>query len=87
MEGTSTLSVKTHDLGKGLSDDHLESLAHEVSEACTVLIEVTSNESLVGSVEVWEQTSLLAYSSDLLPLIKSWVDASWIMSASVEHNG
>lgn len=55
VECAGTLTVQAHDFGEGLGDDHLESLAHEVSEALTVLIEVTSHEALVGSVEEWIQ--------------------------------
>ena len=86
MESTGTLTVQAHDLGERLRDDHLESLVHEVSEALTILVEVASHETLVGSVKEWIQTVCLAHSCDLLPLVKSWINASWIVGASVEQD-
>lgn len=86
VESAGTLTVESHDLGEGLSNDHFESLAHEVSETLTVLVEVTGDEALVGSVEEWIELVLLAYIGDLLPLLKRWVDACWIVCTRVKKD-
>lgn len=88
VKSTSTLTVKTHDLGERLGDAHLEALVEEVSQADTVLIQVTGHEALIGSVKEGIESVLVANSSDLLPLIKSRIDTSRVVSAGVEkHRG
>ena len=39
VEGTSTLTVETHGLGEGLSDNHLETFLDEVADSVSVLIQ------------------------------------------------
>jgi len=39
VEGTSSLTVKSHSLSEGLSDDHLEALVDEKAETISVLVE------------------------------------------------
>lgn len=86
VEGTGSLTIETHDLGEGLSDDHLEALVEEVSESNTILVEVSGDETLIGSVEEWVESSLSADFSDSLPLIKSWINTSWVVSTGVEED-
>jgi len=69
-----------------LGNDHLETLIEEVSESLTVLIEVAGYETLISGIEEWVKLSLLANDGDLFPLIKGWVDTSWIVSACMEEN-
>lgn len=38
VEGSSSLTIKSHNLSERLGDDHLESLVEEVSQALTILI-------------------------------------------------
>ena len=83
MKSSGSLTVETHDLGEGLGDNHFESLVEEVAETLAILVEVTSDETLVSSVEEWIQRLLLANLSNLLPLIKSGIDSSWIVGAGV----
>ena len=86
MESSTSFSVETHDLGEGLGNDHFETLVEEVSEANTVLVQVSGDETLIGSVEEWVKVVLLADLGNSLPLVESWVDTSWVVSAGVQKN-
>jgi DNA-binding IclR family transcriptional regulator len=87
MEGTSTLTIESHNLSERLSDDHLEALVEEVSETVSICIEESGSEALVGSVEEGEKLLLLTDIGDLSPLFLSGVNSSGVMGASVEeHN-
>lgn len=88
MEGTSTLTIESHNLSERLSDDHLEALVKEISETVCISIEESRSESLVGSVEEGEKLILFTDIGDLSPLFLSRVNSSGVMGASVEkHNG
>ena len=88
MESSSSLTIKTHDLGERLSNDHLESLVEEVPQANSILIEVARDEALIGGIEEWIELVCSANLSDLLPLVEGWINTSWVVSASVEeHHG
>jgi len=86
VEGTSSLTIETHDLGERLSDDHLESLIEEVTETVTILIEATTGESLVGGIEEGVEVVLLANLSNLVPLLLGRIDTSGVVSASVQEH-
>lgn len=86
VESTSSLTIETHDLGERLGNDHLETLSKEKSEAHSIFIEISANETLVSGIKEWIKLSFSANLSDDFPLIKSWVDTSWIMCASMEEN-
>jgi hypothetical protein len=51
MHSTASLSIKTHDFGERLGDAHLESSGKEKSKTLTILVQITSHEALIGSVE------------------------------------
>ena len=51
VKGTGTLSVKTHNLGEGLSDNHLEALGKEKAETVGILIKVTRGETLISGIK------------------------------------
>lgn len=86
VKSSASLTVETHDFSEGLSDNHLETLVEEISEADTILVEVTSDETLISGIEEWIKLSLLADGSDLLPLGESWVNTSGVVSAGVEED-
>lgn len=86
MEGSSSFTVKTHDLGEGLSNNHFESLVKEISKTNSIFVEVSGDKTLISSVEEWVETSCSADLSNLLPLSKSWIDTSWVMGTSVKKN-
>ena len=86
VECTSSLTVEAHDLSEGLGDDHLEALVKEKSKALSILVEVTSHETLVGSVKEWVELLLAADVSDDLPLLDCWVHTSWVVGTGMEEN-
>ena len=85
-EGTDTLTIETHVLGKALSKDKLMTLLNEQTNRVGILVGVTTGEALVGHVEEWEVLFLLDHIADLLPLLRSWVDAGGVVSASMKQN-
>lgn len=88
VEGTGSLTVKSHSLSEGLSDHHLEALVDEEAEAISILVEGSGGEALVGSVEEGVESVLAADISNSVPLLLSWVNTSWVVSAGVEkHDG
>jgi len=86
VESSTSFTIETHDLSERLSDAHLETLVKEISESFSILIQVSSDESLIGSVKEWVESSFLAYLSNDLPLVHGWVDTGWVVSTSVEQN-
>lgn len=86
MEATCALTVKAHDLGERLSDDHFKALAEEKTQTVGILVEGAGGEALVGSVKEGEELVALADIGDLLPLGLSGVDTSRVVSASVEQD-
>lgn len=86
VKSTTSLTVETHNFGERLSDDHFKTLIEEISEANTILVEISSDETLIGGIKEWIKLSLFADGSDLLPLGESWIDTSRIVSASVKEN-
>lgn len=81
MKSAGSFSIKSHNFGEWLSNNHLETLVYEVSEGSTVFVEVSSDESLVSCIKEWIKLILLAHCCNLLPLLHSWVNSSWIVSA------
>jgi len=86
VKSTGSFSIKTHNFSEGLSNNHLESLSEEISKTFSIFIEVSGNETLVSGIEEWVESSLLAYNSNLFPLVKSWINTGWVVSTGVEHN-
>jgi len=86
VKGSDSLSVESHDLGEGLGDAHLESLVKEESEGLSVLVEVSSDESLVGDVEEGVKTLFLDDLGDGSPLVHGWVDSGGVVGAGVEED-
>ena len=87
VEGSSSLSVESHDLGEGLGNNHLEASLDEKSETIGIIIEGAGGEALVGSVKEWVELLLGTDIGDLLPLLLGWVDTSWVVGAGVEEDG
>lgn len=86
VKSSASLTVETHDFGERLGNDHFEALIEEISEADTILVEITSDETLISSVEEWVELSLSADGGDLFPLVEGWINTSWVMSASMEKD-
>ena len=86
VKSTSTLTVQAHDLGEGLSDDHLEALINEKAQSVTIPVEGTRGEALISGIE--ERIELLAFAnfSNLSPLSLSWVDTGRVVGTSVEKD-
>mmetsp|Transcript_3709 Transcript_3709/g.4242 ORF Transcript_3709/g.4242 Transcript_3709/m.4242 type:complete len:306 (+) Transcript_3709:430-1347(+) len=87
VQAAGTLTVQTHDLGEGLSDDHVEALAEEEAKAVGILVEGARGEALVRSVEEGVELSALANIGDLLPLGLSGVHTGGVVGAGVEEHG
>lgn len=81
MKCAGSFTVESHDFGEWLSNDHLETLVNEVSEGSTVFVQVTRDESLVRCVKEGIKLVLSAHCRNLLPLLHSRVNSSWIVSA------
>ena len=60
------------------------SLLNEMANWESIFVGITGSESLVSHVEESVVLSILDGPRDLLPLLDSWVDASWVVCASVE---
>lgn len=59
----------------------------ELTDGKGVTISVTTGKALVGHVEERQVAHLLADLGDLLPLLRSRVDTSGVVSAGVEEEG
>ena len=86
VEAASALTVKAHDLGERLSNDHLEALVDEEAKAIGILVKVSGSEALIGSVEEGIELLALANVCDLLPLGVGRINTSGVVRASVEKN-
>jgi len=86
MEGTSALTIQSHDLSERLGNNHLEALVEEVSETIRISVEESGSETLIGGIEEGEKIILGTDSGDLSPLFLSRVDTSGVVSASVEED-
>ena len=86
MEGTSSLTIESHNLSERLRDDHLEALVEEVSETISISVEESRGEALVSSVEEGEKIILGADSGDLSPLFLGGIDTSGVMGTGVEED-
>jgi len=86
MKSTGSFTIKSHNFSKWLSNDHFDSLVEEISKSFSIFIEVSWDESLIGSVEEWEQVVSLDHFINSFPLVESWVNTSWVVGASVEKN-
>lgn len=84
VDSTNSFSIETHILGKRLGDNHLESLFLEVSDSEGISDEVSGSKSLVGTIEDGDEVLFLHYDSDLFPLLLSWVNSGWVVSARVQ---
>ena len=82
-EGTDTLTIKAHVLGKALSKNKLVAFLDEQAERISVLVGVATGETLVGHVEEREVLLLLDSFADLLPLLRSRIDAGRIVSTGM----
>lgn len=60
-------------------------LLDKVTDWESILVGVTGGESLVSHVEESVVSTLLDSTRDLLPLLLSWVDTSWVVCASVKQ--
>jgi hypothetical protein len=86
MEGTSSLTIESHNLSERLRDDHLEALVEEVSETVSISVEESGGEALVSSVKEGEKIILGADSGDISPLSLGGVDTSGVMGTGVEED-
>jgi hypothetical protein len=85
-EGTDTLAVETHVLGKGLGQDWTKTLLDEVAESKGILGRVTTGEALVSHVEEGEVVASLDSLSNLHPLLLGGVYTSRVVGTSVEQD-
>ena len=60
-------------------------LLDKVSERKGVLVCISRRKSLVRHIKECIVSSRLDSLADLLPLLRSWVDTSWVVSASVKQ--
>jgi hypothetical protein len=86
VQSASAFTVETHNLGKGLSDDHFEATGNEVAETVGVVVEAAGGETLVGRVEEGVELVLLANISDHGPLLLGGVHTGGIVSAGVKKD-
>ena len=86
MKSTGTLTVQAHNLGKGLSNDHLEALIDEKAQSEGISVEGTGGEALISGIEERIELSAFANFSNLSPLCLSGVDTSGVVGASVEED-
>ena len=86
VKSTCTLTVQTHNLGEGLSDDHLEALINEKAQSEGIPVKGTRSEALIGSVEEGIELTAFANISNLLPLSFSRVDAGGVVGTSMEQD-
>lgn len=84
VETSHSFSIETEVLGEGLAEEELDVLLHEVSNGESILMEISSSESLVGRIEQDQMTIVLDSGRDSLPLGFGWVASGWVMSARVE---
>ena len=86
MKSTGTLTIQTHDLGKGLGNDHLEALIDEKAQSEGISVKGTGSEALIGGIEERIELSAFANFSNLTPLCLSGVDTGGVVGASVEED-
>lgn len=86
VEGTSALTVKTHDLGERLSNNHLEALVNEIAETVGIIIKGAGGETLVSSVKERIKLVLLAHFSNLVPLLLGGVNTGGVVGTGVQEH-
>jgi len=87
VQCSDSLSIQSHCLGKGLCNNHLETLIKEVSQSKAILFQVTRSKSLVSCIKEGEQVILFHYLGNYFPLFWGGVNSSWVVGAGVqEHN-
>lgn len=86
VEASSTLTVETHDLSEGLSDNHLEALVEEESETESILVEGSRSETLISCIKERVKLLSLADIGDLLPLSFGRVNTGGVVGTSVKEN-
>jgi len=84
VKGSNSLSIKTDIFGKRLSNNHLESFWNKVSDWPSILLKISSCESLIGWIKERNQRVLFHDSWYFFPLLLSWVNTCWIMSTCME---
>ena len=68
-------------LGKALSKQHIVSIINELLESKSLSVHISRSKTLV-----WQELPRLYDSKHLLPLLRSWVNSSWIMSTGMEED-
>ena len=85
-DATSTFTVDTEVLGKGLEQHDVVGVLGEESKRVSILLEVTRGETLVGRVEGAEVVLRLDNVEDVFPLIGGGVNTGGVVGANVQEN-
>lgn len=85
-EGSGTLTIETHVLGKGLGEGNQVTVLDELAESIGILVSVSRGETLVGHVEEGKVASILDNLRELIPLSLAGVDTGRVVSAGVQQD-
>ena len=86
MEGSSSLTIESKILGKGLRNAELKALVDEIADSPGVVLEVTRCKTLIGTVEKREVFLFANELGKLLPLFTGWVNASGVVGAGMQED-
>mmetsp|Transcript_28537 Transcript_28537/g.66126 ORF Transcript_28537/g.66126 Transcript_28537/m.66126 type:complete len:250 (+) Transcript_28537:160-909(+) len=88
MQHAHALSIETQVLGKRLAQEELKSHVGEEADGGGVLLQVAAGVSLVCTVQEGNEAALLHDLCNLLPLLRTRINACWVVGASVkQHKG
>ena len=70
-------------LGKTLSQENIVTIINKLPESSSVLVNITRGKPLIGHVKVRQEILLLDEGRHFLPLLRSWVHTSRVVSTGV----
>jgi len=80
VDVTSSLTVETEVLGEGLEKAESIGVVGKVSDRVSILVKVSTCETLIGTIESSKVTFSLDNFENFLPLVSSWILTCWVVS-------
>ena len=85
-EGSDSLAIETHVLGKTLSQENIVAIVDKLSEGEGISVNISRSKSLIRHVKIWEEVLRLDQGGHFLPLLGCGINSSWIVGTGVEQD-